>query len=56
MSAAFYPGGFTLFLGNTDGSVFSSEDCAENWTCIAKDLDAVSKGGHFRLLETAHHH
>jgi photosystem II stability/assembly factor-like uncharacterized protein len=55
MVAAHYPGGFALFVGSTDGEIYMSEDGAETWHCIATDLGAVSKGGHFRLLEAAHH-
>ena len=53
MSIADYPGGFTLFAGNTDGDVFESGDEAENWTRVAGGLAPVSKGRHFRGLQPA---
>jgi len=45
-----YPGGFSLFVGNTDGEVYCSEDGSDSWTRIAEGLKPVSKGGHFRLV------
>ncbi|HEV8020421.1 MAG TPA: hypothetical protein VGP41_04095 [Candidatus Lustribacter sp.] len=53
MSLAAYPGGFTLFAGNTDGEVYASDDAAEHWTRIAGGLAPVSKGGHYRGLQLA---
>ncbi|MGA2393815.1 MAG: glycosyl hydrolase [Candidatus Lustribacter sp.] len=53
MSLAAYPGGFTLFAGNTDGVVFASEDEAQHWTRVAGDLAPVSKGRHYRNLQLA---
>jgi photosystem II stability/assembly factor-like uncharacterized protein len=53
MSIASYPGGFTLFAGNTDGEVFASEDEAHSWTCIASGLPPVTKGNHYRALQAA---
>ena len=53
MSIAAWPGGFALFLGSTDGEVYCSEDGAENWTCIARGLGAVSKGRHYANLIVA---
>ena len=53
MSVASYPGGFTLFAGDTDGVVFASEDGAETWTQIAKGLAPVTKGRHYRSLQLA---
>jgi photosystem II stability/assembly factor-like uncharacterized protein len=50
MSVYVRQGGFTLFAGNTDGDVFSSEDGADSWTRIGS-LAPVSKGGHFRPLQ-----
>jgi photosystem II stability/assembly factor-like uncharacterized protein len=51
LNAAAYPGGYTLFAGNTDGEVYASEDDGANWTRIAAGLKPVSKGGHFRNLQ-----
>jgi photosystem II stability/assembly factor-like uncharacterized protein len=53
MSLAGYPRGFTLFAGDTDGAVYASEDGAESWTRIASDLAPVSKGNHYRALQSA---
>jgi hypothetical protein len=46
MSVASYPGGFELYVADTDGNVYCSEDGAEHWTLIASGVGAVSKGGH----------
>ncbi|MGZ5827343.1 MAG: WD40/YVTN/BNR-like repeat-containing protein [Xanthobacteraceae bacterium] len=51
LNAAAYPGGFTLFAGNTDGEVYASEDGGDSWTRIASGLKPISKGGHFRNLQ-----
>jgi photosystem II stability/assembly factor-like uncharacterized protein len=53
MSIAAWPGGFTLFAGNTDGEVFASEDAAASWTRIAAGLAPVTKGNHYRALQPA---
>jgi len=53
MSLAAYPGGFTLFAGDTDGSVYASDDEAQSWTRIAGGLPPVSKGNHYRALQSA---
>jgi len=47
MSLAAWPGGFGLFVGNTDGAVYASEDGGDSWTKIADGLGPVSKGNHF---------
>jgi photosystem II stability/assembly factor-like uncharacterized protein len=53
MCIASWPGGFTLFAGNTDGEVFASDDGAESWSCIAAGLAPVTKGNHYRSLQAA---
>ena len=53
MSIASYPGGFTLFAGDTDGVVFASEDGARTWTKIVDSLAPVTKGRHYRSLQLA---
>jgi photosystem II stability/assembly factor-like uncharacterized protein len=53
MSIAIYPGGFTLFAGNTDGVVFASDDGAAHWTQVAGGLAPVSKGRHYHNLQLA---
>ena len=45
-----YPGGFSLFAGNTEGEVYCSEDAGERWSRIASGLKPISKGGHYRLV------
>jgi photosystem II stability/assembly factor-like uncharacterized protein len=53
MSLATHPGGFTMFAGTTDGDVFASDNEAESWTSIAHGLAPVTKGNHYRALQTA---
>ena len=50
MCISCYPGGFTLFAGNTDGEVFARADTDKAWSRIATGLGAISKLGHFRLV------
>ena len=43
-----YPGGFSLFVGNTNGEVYASEDGGgDTWLRIAHTLRPISKGNHF---------
>ncbi len=51
MCVASWPGGFSVFVGDTDGAVWSSEDSAQSWTLVANGLAPVSKAGHFRFLQ-----
>ena len=51
MCLAAWPGGFSLFAGNTDGEVYMSENGADSWTRIAAGLRPVSKVGHYRALQ-----
>jgi photosystem II stability/assembly factor-like uncharacterized protein len=51
MSVAGYPGGFDLFIGDTGGNVYWSQDQAASWTLIASGLAPVSKGGHYRAFQ-----
>jgi photosystem II stability/assembly factor-like uncharacterized protein len=53
MSLVSYPGGYSLFVGNTDGEVFASEDGGDSWSRIAGGLGPVSKGNHFEPLSAA---
>jgi photosystem II stability/assembly factor-like uncharacterized protein len=48
-----YPGGYALAAGTTDGDVFYSDDEGRSWATIASNLPPVSKGGHYRPLQTA---
>lgn len=52
MSTDVWPDGFSLFAGTTDGDVFSSEDGGDTWSTIAQGLPPVSKGGHYRNLQS----
>jgi len=53
LTLAAYPGGYSLFVGNTDGEVYASEDGGDSWTKIAAGLGPVSKGNHFEPLSVA---
>jgi hypothetical protein len=40
-----------LFLGDTDGDVYYSNDEGESWSKIAQHLPAISKGSHYMVLK-----
>lgn len=44
---------FSLFVGDTGGEVWNSEDGGDTWTQIISGLAPISKSGHFRALVTA---
>lgn len=50
MTLAAYPGGYTLFVGDTDGAIHASEDGGDSWTRIADTLAPVTKGDHASAL------
>lgn len=50
MSLAAYPGGYTVFVGDTEGAVHASEDGGESWVKIADSLGPVTKGDHAAVL------
>jgi photosystem II stability/assembly factor-like uncharacterized protein len=50
MSLASYPGGYTVFVGDTEGTVFASEDGGDSWTRITDALAPVTKGDHAAAL------
>ena len=50
-TASYFPGGYELYAGNTDGEVYASSDDGDSWQMVADDLEPVSKGGHFRTLQ-----
>jgi photosystem II stability/assembly factor-like uncharacterized protein len=50
MSVAVTPNGYTLFVANTDGEVYRSEDEADSWHRIAAGLAPVSKCIHANYL------
>jgi photosystem II stability/assembly factor-like uncharacterized protein len=39
-----------VFLANTDGEIYCSDDEGENWRKIADGLPAISKNGHYMIL------
>jgi len=45
-----WPGGFSLFAGTTDGTVYTTEDGGANWREIANGLGPVSKVEHYKML------
>ena len=51
MCSAGYPGGFSLFIGDTEGNVWGSDDEAESWRLVVSGLAPISKGGHFRAFQ-----
>jgi photosystem II stability/assembly factor-like uncharacterized protein len=53
MCLAAWPGGYSLFIGNTDGEIHCSEDGAKTWQLVASGLAPVSKVGHYRNLQAA---
>lgn len=53
MSVVAWPGGYSLFLGDTDGAVFLSEDGGDSFTRIAEAIGPISKGNHFVPLQAS---
>jgi len=53
MSIAAWPGGYSLFLGDTDGAVYLSEDGGDSFTRIADAIGPISKGNHWEPLQRA---
>jgi photosystem II stability/assembly factor-like uncharacterized protein len=50
MTIAAYPGGYTLFVGDTEGMINASDDGGDNWVFVADVLASVSKGDHAKAL------
>jgi photosystem II stability/assembly factor-like uncharacterized protein len=50
MALQSWPGGFSLFLGTTDGDVFGSDDGGASWQAVALRLPPVSQSSHYRDL------
>jgi hypothetical protein len=48
MTMDVHPGGFGLYVGTTDGDVFTSEDEGEHWTNLLTGGAPISKGAHYR--------
>jgi hypothetical protein len=53
MSLMSWPGGFELFAGTTAGDIYCSDDEGEHWVKIVAGWPAISKTGHFRILQPA---
>lgn len=53
MTVAAWPGGYSLFVGDTDGAVYLTEDGGDSFTRIATAIGPVSKGNHFVPLQRA---
>jgi photosystem II stability/assembly factor-like uncharacterized protein len=53
MSVVGHPGRYTLFIGDTGGNVYCSDDEAATWSLIASGLAPISKGGHYRAFQPA---
>jgi hypothetical protein len=50
LTMACWPGGYELFVGDTEGTVHMSEDGGNSWTRIADDVGSVTKGNHAAAL------
>jgi photosystem II stability/assembly factor-like uncharacterized protein len=50
MTLASWPGGYAVFVGDTNGIVHMSEDGGESWVKIADALGPVTKGDHAAVL------
>ncbi len=45
-----YPDGISLFVGNTDGEIFLSEDLGGHWSKIISGAPPIAKSGHHSIL------
>jgi photosystem II stability/assembly factor-like uncharacterized protein len=50
LTMAVHPGGYTLFVGDTEGTVHASEDHGASWSRIADEIGPVTKGHHAAAL------
>lgn len=50
MSLHSWPGGCSVYAGNTDGEIWSTDDDGASWQRIAADLPPVSKTIHYQIL------
>ena len=50
LTMACWPGGYELFVGDTEGTVHMSEDGGDSWTRIADEVGCVTKGNHAAAL------
>ena len=50
LTMACWPGGYALFVGDTEGTVHMSEDGGDSWTRIADEVGCVTKGNHAAAL------
>ena len=53
MSIEAWDGGSAIYIGDTDGDIYCSEDEGDSWGKIATGLPAISKGGHYQVLALA---
>ena len=50
MSLEAWPNGSSIYLGNTDGEVWISDDDGDSWRCAVTGLGPVSKTIHYTIL------
>jgi photosystem II stability/assembly factor-like uncharacterized protein len=50
LTMACWPGGYELFVGDTEGTVHMSEDGGDSWIRIADEVGCVTKGNHAAAL------
>lgn len=50
MAIEAWSGGSSIYLGNTDGEVWISDDDGNNWRCAVSEVGAVSKTIHHTIL------
>ena len=50
LTMACWPGGYALFVGDTEGTVHESDDGGASWTRIADEVGCVTKGNHAAAL------
>jgi photosystem II stability/assembly factor-like uncharacterized protein len=56
MTIAAYPGGYTIFVGDTEGMVYASDDGGDSWVFVADVLASVSRGDHAAALRGSARH
>jgi len=50
LTMACWPGGYELFVGDTDGTVHMSADGGDSWNRIADEVGCITKGSHAAIL------
>lgn len=51
MAIEAWPGGSSVYMGNTDGDIWASDDDGASWRCVATDIGPVSKTIHHTILQ-----